>query len=101
MSKVVYRLLLRLYPSELRSRWGQDMLDLFERQLEDDWLNAWFCAVLDLRLAWPLQAARQVLLIPLFSAAVSATMLSCLIWALENSKALLWLSHHLFANQSG
>lgn len=101
MSKFVYRLLLHLYPIDLRTRWEEEMLDLFDRQLADSWLDAWRCALVDLRHAPVVRPLQGVLVIPLFSAAISATALFCLIWALNNSKTLLWLSHNLFANHGG
>lgn len=98
MSSLVYRLLLHLYPVEIRARWGEEMVEVFESQLSDAWLEAWLCAVAELfRIALPLRAAREVVVISFVSVSASGVLFFCLIWALGNSIRLLTLSHHLFA----
>ncbi len=98
MSKVVYRWLLRLYPVEVRMRWEGDMVDVFERQLSESWVDAWSCAVAELfQVGLPLWAARDIIALSFISSSVSAVLLFGLIWALGNSVRLLEISHHLFA----
>ncbi len=98
MSKLVYRWLLRVYPAQVRIRWEEDMVELFERQLNESWVDAWSCAVAEIfQVALPLSAARDVIALSFISSSVSAVLLFGLIWALGNSVRLLQISHDLFA----
>ncbi|MBS1875073.1 MAG: hypothetical protein JSU00_17785 [Acidobacteria bacterium] len=98
MNKLAYRLLLWLYPVEVRIRWGEDMVDIFARQLDESWLGAWSCALAELfQIALPSWVSRDILVLSLVSSSVSATIFFGLIWALGNSIRLLEISHQLFA----
>ena len=104
----IYRILLRLYPNEIRGRWEREITDTFALQLADAWKEAgWggvlqvgFCAVAELfQIALPLQAARLV--IPVASLAFSFAILFGLTWTLKNSLVLRALYHHLIAKLGG
>lgn len=104
----IYRILLRLYPNEIRRRWEREITDTFALQLADAWqeagwggvLEVWFCAVAELfQIALPLQAARLV--IPVVSLAGSFAILFGLTWTLENSLVLRALYRHLIAKLGG
>ena len=102
MSARVYALLLRLYPVEMRRRWGEEMAESFQLQLADDGLRAWFDAIVDLfRVALPLQATREGVVVPLFSVAGSCSLLYALIWTLGNSVRLLSFYHHMIERFGG
>jgi hypothetical protein len=102
MSTAIYRLLLRLYPSEIRGRWEEELVETFALQLADGWLGAWRCAVAELfRIALPLQVAREGMVIPIVSLASSGALFFGLLWALGNSLALLSLYHRLLDNLGG
>lgn len=102
MSGLVYRLLLRLYPPGIRIRWEEDMVEAFELQLNDGWLDAWCSAIAEIfQIALPSRLARDVVVISFISATASGALLFCLIWALGNSIRLLSISHHLFARLGG
>lgn len=100
MSPAIYRLLLRLYPGEIRRRWEEEMAETFELQLADAWredrwlgmVEIWFYAVAEIfRIALPRRIARENLVIPIVSLASSGAIFFGLIWALGNSLALLSL----------
>jgi len=106
----IYRILLRLYPNQIRRRWEREITDTFALQLADAWQEAgwggvmqvWFCAVAELfQIALPLQAARAALVIPVVSLAGSYAILFGLTWTLENSLALRALYRHLVAKLGG
>lgn len=102
MSTALYRLLLRFYPSEIRRRWEQEMVETFALQLSDGWVDAWFHAVMELfQIALPRRATEKGVMIPLFSAAASGTLFFSLFWALGNSIRLLALYHHMLAKLGG
>jgi hypothetical protein len=72
MSAAIYRLLLRLYPEEIRRRWEEEMVETFALQLADGWWDAWCCAVGEIfQIALPLQLAREGMAIPIVSLASS------------------------------
>ena len=96
MSAAIYRLLLRLYPEEIRRRWEEEMVETFALQLADGWWDAWSCAVGEIfQIALPLQAAREGMAIPIVSLASTGALFFGLTWALGNSFALLSLYHRL------
>jgi hypothetical protein len=106
----IYRILLRLYPGEIRRRWEREMVETFALQLADAWQEAgwsgvlavWFCGVAELfQIALPLQVARPALVIPVVSLAGSGAVFFGLIWALENSLVLQGLYRHLVARLGG
>ena len=106
----IYRLLLRLYPGEIRRRWEREIMETFALMLVDarqeaGWggvLQVWFCAVAELfQIALPLQVARAAVLIPVVSLAGSGAILFGLTWALENSLVLRGLYRHLVAKLGG
>jgi hypothetical protein len=106
----IYRILLRLYPNEMRRRWEGEMIETFALQLADarqeaGWggvLRVWFCAVRELfQIALPLQVASAALVIPAVSLAGSGAIFLGLTWALENSLALRVLYGHLVAKLGG
>jgi hypothetical protein len=105
-----YRILLRLYPGEIRRRWEREMMETFALQLGDAWqeggwggvLQVWCCAVAELfQIALPLQVARAALLIPIVSLAGSSAIFFGLTWALENSLVLRGLYRHLITKLGG
>jgi hypothetical protein len=106
----IYRILLRLYPNEIRRRWEREITDAFALQLADAWQEAgwggvaqvWFRAVAEVfRIALPLQVARAALAIPVVSLAGSYATLFGLTWTLENSLALHAMYRHLVAKLGG
>jgi hypothetical protein len=110
MSAALYRLLLRLYPVDIRRRWEAEMAETFALQLADAWQDArwrgafavWRCALAEIfQVALPAQAAREGVVIPIVSLAGSGTLFFGLIWALGNSLALLSLYHRLLAKLGG
>lgn len=102
MNAAIYRILLRLYPADLRERWGEEMVDTFALQLDDGWFDAWSCALTELlRVALPLQARRDGVVIPVVALAGSGTLLFALTWALGNSIAMLSLYHRLIEKLGG
>jgi len=97
MSRLIYRLVLLLYPVEVRRRWEEDMIEAFEHQLEESWLDAWSCAFAELfQVALPLWVATDIFALSFVSSSVSAMILLGLIWALGNSIKLLEIYHSLF-----
>jgi len=99
MSQLLYRFVLLLYPVEVRRRWEADMVEAFEHQLKESWLDAWSCAFAELfQVALPLWVAKDVLVLSFISSSASALILLGLIWALGNSLKLLEIYHSLFAN---
>lgn len=102
MSTAIYRLLLRLYPSEIRRRWEEEMVETFALQLADGPVEAWFRTVMELfQIAFPRWAAEKRLMIPLLSGAASGTLFFGLFWALGNSLRLLSLYHHVLVKLGG
>lgn len=106
----IYRILLRLYPNEIRQRWGPEMMETFALQLAEaqekpGWggvLQVWFCAVAELfQIALPLQVARAALVIPVVSLIGSGAMFFGLTWTLGNSLVLRGVYHHLVAKLGG
>ena len=106
----IYRILLRLYPSEIRQRWGPEITDTFALQLaeaceEGGWggvLRVWFGAVGELfQIALPLQVARAALVIPVVSLIGSGALFFGLTWTLGNSLVLRGVYHHLVAKLGG
>lgn len=96
MSAAIYRLLLRLYPTEFRRRWEEELVEVFTLQLADGWFDAWSCALAELVLA-----PREGLVIPIVSLAGSGALFFGLMWALGNSPALVSLYHHALAKLGG
>jgi hypothetical protein len=96
MSAAIYRLLLRLYPSEFRRRWEEEMVDTFSLQVADGWFDAWSCALAEL-----LPAAREGLAIPIVSLVGSGTLFFGLTWVLVNPTVLVSLYHHLLHKLGG
>lgn len=110
LSVTLYRLLARLYPDEIRSRWEPEMADTFALQLEDAvrqrrWsavLAAWYYALAELFLiALPMRLARAPVLIPAAGLAGAGAVLYALVWALQNSLELNRLYHHAVATIGG
>jgi hypothetical protein len=102
MSAAIYRLLLRLYPEEIRRRWEEEMVETFALQLADGWWDAWCCAVGEIfQIALPLQLAREGMAIPIVSLASSGAVFFGLTWALGNSLALRLLYHRLLDKLGG
>ncbi len=102
MSTWIYRLLLRLYPRDLRGRWEEEMVDAFEAQLSDGWLNAWSCAVIELfQVAIPLRTTDKAVVIPLVSVVANGMLFFGLTWALGNSMKMLAAYHKLLARLGG
>lgn len=106
----IYRILLRLYPNEIRRRWEREIMETFALQLADAWQEAgwggvrqvWCCAVAELfQIALPLQVARAALVIPAVSLAGSGAIFFGLTWALENSLVLRVLYRHLVTKLGG
>ena len=106
----IYRILLRLYPSEIRRRWEPEITDTFALQLADAWREAgwggvvqvWFRAVAELfQIALPLQVARAALVIPVVSLAGSCAILFGLTWTLQNPLVLHAMYRHLVAKLGG
>ena len=110
MSAAIYRLLLRLYPEEIRRRWEEEMVETFALQLADAWQDArwrgafavWRCALAEIfQIALPLQLAREGMAIPIVSLASSGAVFFGLTWALGNSLALRLLYHRLLDKLGG
>jgi hypothetical protein len=80
MSAAIYRLLLRLYPEEIRRSWEEEMVETFALQL---------------------QLAREGMAIPIVSLASSGAVFFGLTWALGNSLALRLLYHRLLDKLGG
>ena len=106
----IYRVLLRLYPNDMRRRWEPEMMDTLALQLDDAWqetgwsgaMHAWFRAVAELfQIALPLQVTRAALVIPVVSLASSWAVLLGLTWTLENSLVLREMYRHLVAKLGG
>ena len=102
MSIRIYRLLLRLYPRDLRGKWEEEIVEAFEAQLGDGWLNAWSCAIMELfQVALPLRTTDKTLVIPLVSVVANGMLFFGLIWALGNSMKMLAAYHKLLATLGG
>jgi hypothetical protein len=102
MNHAIYRLLLHLYPADVRERWAEDMTEAFAGQLADSWWDAWCCALFEvLQIALPMRTTSPALVIPCVSAAGSGILFAALIWSLGNSIKLLSAYHHLLAKLVG
>ena len=75
-SSRAYSVLVTLYPVDLRRRFGEEMLDVFEQQLECAWaergirgmLLIWLCAIGELLfVALPAQLAQPIFIVPVLS----------------------------------
>ena len=106
----IYRILLRLYPHEIRRRWEPEMVETLALQLaeareEAGWggaLQVWYCAAVELfQIALPLQVARAAVVIPVVSLICSSAIFFGLTWALENSLVLRGVYRHLVAKLGG
>ena len=98
----IYRLLLCLYPAELRERWEEEMVDAFAEHVAHIGLAAWFDAIVDIfRVALLLQADRVALIVPGISIAAGCAVFYGLLWSLGNSVRLLSIYHHAIRSFGG
>jgi hypothetical protein len=109
-STILYRLMARLYPEEIRRRWEPEMADTFALQIadalrQDRWtgvIAVWYYALAELFLiALPRQLARAALLVPVAALAGAGAVFYGLVWALQNSLTLGRLYHHAFTKLGG
>src|SRR5438270_9787892 len=102
MSTKLYRLMLCLYPGDLRRRWEEEMVDTFTLALNEEGFAVWLDAVMDIfRVALPLQATRKAILLPFVSTAGTSVLFYGLIWTLGNSVRLNFIYHHMMQKIGG
>ena len=110
LSNFVYAFLLRLYPSEFRRRWAEEMTETFALQVDDAWREGGFPGVMRIwcwglaelfQIAFPLQLARPAVVVPVISIAANTAILWSLFWALHNSRALTALGRSLWQTFGG
>ncbi len=86
----LYRWLLVLYPLKLRSRFGEDMADVFEQQIWDEWnagkfsgvARVWSCAAEELfRIALPVRLSQGMIRVPVLSLLSSLALFLLFFWA--------------------
>jgi len=108
-SGAAYRLILVLYPPEVRRVFGAEMTDTFAQQLAGAWeenrlsgvIQVWLTALLELpAIALPRQLARPLLFIPVVSLLGTSTLFFSLVWALEHSLVLSAWCHGVFGGGS-
>jgi hypothetical protein len=104
VSRRFYEFSLLAYPRELRLRFGEEMSEVFVRQLRDaqerhslaDTARVWFVACLELlSVAMPGLAVKPALVIPLASLLSTAAIYHSLSWALENPLRLNSVYHSI------
>lgn len=75
-SNRAYSFILLFYPHELRERFGDEMSDVFQQQLEEAWdesgiaglLRVWLCVVRELLcVALPTQMGQPIIVVPTLS----------------------------------
>ena len=105
LSGALYRLILVLYPPDVRRVYGGEMADTFAQQLAEAWeenraagvIQVWWLALLELpAIALPRQLARRALIIPVVSLIGTSTLFFSLVWALQHSLVLSAWYHGMF-----
>jgi hypothetical protein len=97
-----YRALLWLYPAELRTVYGCEMVDVFERQLWSEWTSRGSCGVLVtayyairelFTIALPGQLLNQRMIAPGLSLVITSAMLASLVAMLQDRALAQWINH--------
>src|SRR4029077_20987188 len=105
LSGALYRLILVLYPPDVRRVYGSEMADTFDQQLAGAWeenrvagvIQVWWYALLELpAIALTRQLARPALIIPVVSLIGASTLFFSLVWALQHSLVLSAWYHGIF-----
>jgi len=82
----IYRLVLCLYPANLRESWESKMVDAVSQHVADVGLAAWFDAIVDIvRVALLLRATRVALIVLVVSIGAGCTVFYGVLWSLGNS----------------
>ena len=105
LSCAVYKILLALYPPDVRRAFGREMADTFAEQLADAWteerlvgaVRVWSLTLLELAsIALPQQLARPAMTVPAASLVATSALFFSLLWAFEHSLVLNAWYHGIF-----